>query len=124
MFEVFQRLGLHSHDQVDAELVLDHEQRSKGRLRASTSEGMEVRVFIERGKPLQVGEYLRTHCGKTLRVCGAQEPGHYSQLRRLAKIFKSLLSLGKPTRENASGRALVKNYSRPCFRRITGSVGT
>ncbi len=94
MFEVFQRLGLHSHDQVDAELVLDHEQRSKGRLRASTSEGMEVRVFIERGKPLQVGEYLRTHCGKTLRVCGAQEPVITASCEDWLRFSKACYHLG------------------------------
>ncbi|BFM08022.1 urease accessory protein UreE [Halioxenophilus aromaticivorans] len=74
MFEVYQRLGTHCHEPVDAEVVLDHEQRTKGRLKTITADGQEVRIFLERGKPLLVGEYLRTHCGKTLRVAGATEP--------------------------------------------------
>ena len=74
MLEVYERLGTHCHDPVYAELVLNHEQRDKGRLRTLTADGLEVRIFLDRGKPLQVGEFLRTHCGKTLQVCGAMEP--------------------------------------------------
>jgi len=74
MLEVYERLGTHCHDPVFAEIVLDHEQRDKGRLRTLTADGLEVRIFLERGKPLLVGEYLRTHCGKTLQVAGAVEP--------------------------------------------------
>ena len=74
MLEVYERLGTHCHEPVDAELVLDHLQRDKGRLRTLTADGLEVRIFLDRGKPLQVGEFLRTHCGKTLQVCGAMEP--------------------------------------------------
>lgn len=73
MLEVYERLGNHCHDAVFAELVLNHEQRDKGRLRALTADGQEVRIFLERGKPLQVGEFLRTHCGKTLQISGAVE---------------------------------------------------
>ncbi len=74
MLEVYERLGTHCHESIDAQLVLNHEQRDKGRLRTLTADGLEVRIFLERGKPLQVGEFLRTHCGKTLQVCGAKEP--------------------------------------------------
>jgi urease accessory protein len=73
MLEVYERLGTHCHDAVDARIVLSHAQRDKGRLKISADNGREVRIFLDRGKPLQVGEYLRTQCGKTLQVEGAIE---------------------------------------------------
>jgi len=74
MLEVYERLGHHCHDHPMGTLILTHEQRDKGRLRAITAEGVEVRIFLDRGKPLQVGEFLRTACGRTLKIEGAVEP--------------------------------------------------
>jgi urease accessory protein len=71
--EIFQRLGTNSAAMVDSHLVLNHDQRDRGRLRAETSEGVEVRIFLERGSPLQIGEVLRSECGKHLVVEGAYE---------------------------------------------------
>jgi urease accessory protein len=72
--EVYERLGTTSQQPIDAWVVLDHDQREKGRLLTQTSNGDEVRIFLERGNPLQVGELLRTSCGKHLQVEGAIEP--------------------------------------------------
>ena len=74
MIEIYERLGTGLDQTIDAHLILDHLQRDKGRLRTVTSDGMEARLFLTRGKPLQVGELLRSQCGKTLRVEGAEEP--------------------------------------------------
>ena len=71
--EVFERLGTHYHATVDARVVLSHEQRDKGRLKVTSSDGAEVRIFLERGSPLQVGEFLRTRCGKHVLIEGAYE---------------------------------------------------
>lgn len=73
MLEVTERIGLHCHDTVDATVVLTHEQRDRGRLKLVSKAGEEVRVFLERGKPLLVGEYLKTNCGKVVQVEGAVE---------------------------------------------------
>jgi len=73
MLEVFERLGLHCHDPVAETVTLNHDQRNKGRIKAVSLSGVEVRIFLERGKPLLVGEYLRTECGKTVQVEGAVE---------------------------------------------------
>lgn len=73
MLEIFERLGMHCHQGVDAHVVLDHSQRDKGRLRTVASDGTELRLFLDRGQPLQVGEFLKTTCGKTIRVEGAIE---------------------------------------------------
>ncbi|MBU3068962.1 urease accessory protein UreE [Aestuariicella sp. G3-2] len=72
--DVYQRLGLDSGLQSDEVIVLTQEQRDKGRLKAISDSGTEVRVFLERGKPLQVGEILKTECGKHIQVQGAVEP--------------------------------------------------
>jgi urease accessory protein len=74
MLEIYERLGGEVGGGVDAHLVLDHEQRDKGRLRAVSTEGDEVRLFLDRGRPLQVGEILRSRCGKRVLVEGAVEP--------------------------------------------------
>lgn len=74
MLEVYERLGLHCHEPVDEYVVLEHDQRDKGRLRLVSEAGTEVRLFLERGKPLLVGEYLKSNCGKIVQVKGAVEP--------------------------------------------------
>src|SRR5690606_38091685 len=51
----------------------NHDQRSRGRLRTHTSDGREVQIFLERGAPLQIGEVLRSECGRHLVVAGASE---------------------------------------------------
>ena len=73
MLEIYERLGLHCHDPVDESVVLEHDQRDKGRLRLISEAGTEVRLFLERGKPLLVGEYLKSNCGKIVQVKGAVE---------------------------------------------------
>lgn len=73
MLEVFERLGTHCHEEADQIVVLTHEQRDKGRLKLTSESGEEVRVFLERGKPLLVGEYLKSTCGSYIRVEGAVE---------------------------------------------------
>src|SRR5688500_11189467 len=73
MLEVYERLGPHYKTEIDSRVVLSHEQRDRGRLRTTTSDGDEVRIFLERGTPLLVGECLRTQCGKHLLIEGAFE---------------------------------------------------
>jgi urease accessory protein len=71
--QVFERLGTACNAPADSHIVLSHDQRDRGRLRAHTNDGVEVRIFLERGSPLLVGEVLRTECGKHLVVEGAYE---------------------------------------------------
>lgn len=73
MLEIYERLGTQCDAAVDAVVVLDHEQRDRGRLLLTSEGGEEVRVFLERGKPLQVGEYLKSQCGRHVKVEGAKE---------------------------------------------------
>lgn len=74
MLEVYERLGTHCHEEVAEIVTLDSDQRDRGRLRLEAESGVEVRVFLERGKPLLVGEYLKSECGKIIQVQGAVEP--------------------------------------------------
>lgn len=73
MLEVFERLGTHCHEEVSAVVELTHEQRERGRLKLTSLEGEEVRLFLERGKPLLVGEYLRADAGAIVQIKGATE---------------------------------------------------
>ncbi|MCA0899569.1 urease accessory protein UreE [Microbulbifer agarilyticus] len=72
--DVYRRLGIRNDASATEQVVLDHLQRDRGRLRATTLGGHEVRVFLERGKPLLVGEILQSECGKNIQVVGADEP--------------------------------------------------
>jgi len=71
--EIYQRLE-HSYSyQIDDHIVLDHDVREKGRFKVESISGQEIRVFLERGKTLLVGECLKTECGKIIEVRGAEE---------------------------------------------------
>jgi urease accessory protein len=70
-FEVSQRLD-HTHDS-DDKVILEHDVRAKGRFKVISENGIEVRVFLERGKTLLIGECLKTECGKIIKVLGAEE---------------------------------------------------
>ncbi|MEX0740364.1 MAG: urease accessory protein UreE [Pseudohongiella sp.] len=74
MLEVHERLGTQCKAPVDVRVILTHEQRDRGRMRIFSTEGEEVRLFLARGTPLQVGEYLRSQCGRLVLVEGAIEP--------------------------------------------------
>ncbi len=73
MYEVYERIGMETAIAVDEQLPLDHLLREKGRFKTETASGIETRVFLERGNTLQIGEVLKTQCGKTIQVTGAQE---------------------------------------------------
>lgn len=73
MLEVFERLAAAPADKIHDSVPLDHLQRERGRFKAATRSGEEVRVFLERGQTLKVGELLKTRCGKYLLVAGAEE---------------------------------------------------
>ncbi|KZY30606.1 urease accessory protein UreE [Oleiphilus sp. HI0081] len=73
MLEVYERLGTHCHEEVSEVVKLDSDQRDRGRLKLTSENGVDVRVFLERGKPLLVGEYLKSECGKIIQVQGAVE---------------------------------------------------
>jgi len=73
MLEVHHRLGLDANKKADATIVLDHQQRERGRLLLSSTDGEEVRLYLKRGQPLLVGELLQAQCGKLIKVAGAAE---------------------------------------------------
>ena len=74
MLEIVQRLTPGVVGAIDGQLILDHSQREKGRFKTESSNGEEVRVFLDRGNTLSIGEVLRSKCGKNLTVIGAVEP--------------------------------------------------
>ncbi|MFV8816509.1 urease accessory protein UreE [Haliea sp. E17] len=73
MYEIYERLTAVPSEKIRGDIVLDHLQRERGRFRAWTSGGEEVRVFLERGQTLRVGEILRAACGACFVVAGAEE---------------------------------------------------
>lgn len=73
MLEIYERLGTHCHEEVYTHVALTHEQRDRGRLKLEGKNGEEIRVFLERGKPLMIGEYLKSACGKYVVIEGIPE---------------------------------------------------
>ena len=71
-YEVYERIA-HTHDPIDDKVVLDSDIREKGRFKSISEQGIEVRVFLERGKTLAIGEVLKTECGKLITIVGAKE---------------------------------------------------
>ena len=71
--DIYQRLFDGETAAIDDSITLDHIQREKGRFKVLSDSGMEVGVFLERGHVIQLGEVLRSNCGKNIKVLGAIE---------------------------------------------------
>jgi urease accessory protein len=72
MLQVYQRMD-HTHQAIDDSITLDYDSRQKARLKTLTDSGAQVAIFLERGHPLQLGEVLKSECGKLIEVKGALE---------------------------------------------------
>lgn len=72
MLEIKTNLG-QSKLQADDVLTLPYELRQRGRLKAITDKGVEVGLFLERGKVLSDGMLLKSECGRLIRVRAQDE---------------------------------------------------
>lgn len=71
--EVYERMPPGYRGEINDSLELELEQRVKGRFKAASSGGREVRVFLERGTPLAIDSVLRSTCGLAITVRGVDE---------------------------------------------------
>ncbi|PCJ42264.1 MAG: urease accessory protein UreE [Moraxellaceae bacterium] len=94
MWEVYERITAEMADRIDDQLILDHLQREKGRFKAQATSGAEVRVFLERGHTLLIGEVLRSNCGKNLSVIGAVEEVTIARTDDWGQFSKACYHLG------------------------------
>jgi urease accessory protein len=90
--EVYERLG-HTHH-IDDQIILDHDYREKGRFKIRSKNGLEVRVFLDRGKALLVGEYLKSECGKIFEIIGAKEEVSDASCNDWEQFSKACYHLG------------------------------
>lgn len=58
----------HHHGEVTGTLVLPFALRQKGRFKATSTQGVEVGVFLPRGDLIRSGDYLISECGQTFKV--------------------------------------------------------
>ncbi len=91
-YEVYTRLD-HGHH-IEDSVVLEHDVRVKGRFKVTSQKGVEVRVFLERGKTLRVGEVLKTQCGKEIQVVGAKETVAHATCDNWETFSKACYHLG------------------------------
>ncbi|GAA0224008.1 urease accessory protein UreE [Marinomonas primoryensis] len=94
MLDIYERLGTHCHDPVHTTVTLTHEQRDRGRLKLVGDNNEDVRVFLERGKPLLVGEFLKSECGKIVQVNGAVEDVAHASCEDWEAFSKACYHLG------------------------------
>lgn len=75
MIEVVEKVHMHSDTtpEVNHTIILDYDQRTKGRLRTVTVNGVDAGLFLERGKVLRNGDLLATKDGELVAVQAANE---------------------------------------------------
>ncbi|MGP4845603.1 urease accessory protein UreE [Marinobacter sp. 1Y8] len=74
MLELTQRMGQVESAEIFDSLTLPYELRIRGRLRATTDNGTEVGLFLDRGPVLREGECLQAESGEIIRIRAADEP--------------------------------------------------
>ncbi len=95
MYVIHQRLAAVPSEKIHDQIVLDHLQRERGRFRAHTlRDGAEVRVFLERGQTLRVGEFLRAECGTCFAIAGAEEEVTYAECDDWTLFSRACYHLG------------------------------
>ncbi|TBR42484.1 urease accessory protein UreE [Marinomonas agarivorans] len=94
MIDIYERLGTDCEQKIYSTVVLTHEQRERGRLKLVSESGEEVRVFLDRGQPLQVGECLKAECGRIIQVIGALESVTYASCDDWDNFAKACYHLG------------------------------
>lgn len=94
MLEVYERLGTQSRADIDDVVVLTSDQRERGRLKLTSVTGQEVRVFLDRGKTLLVGELLKATNGQHVLVQGALEDVCMAHCRDWQTFARACYHLG------------------------------
>ncbi|MFC3286290.1 urease accessory protein UreE [Litchfieldella rifensis] len=74
MLKLIERLDATADAIPDDTLTLPYELRIRGRLKARSDHGRELRLFLDRGPVLRDGALLRAESGETVRVIAADEP--------------------------------------------------
>ena len=92
--EIYERLPAGSVEVADERVVLDHLQRERGRIRANSESGLELRIFLDRGKTLEPGEILRSQCGLHVEVAPAEEPVLRAEARDWETFARACYHLG------------------------------
>ena len=80
--------------QPDEVIALDHLQREKGRFKITAQSGNEVRVFLERGNTLKMGQLLKSQCGKIIQVDYAAEPVMRATAKNWPDFVRACYHLG------------------------------
>lgn len=74
MLELTQRMGRVESSEVFDSLTLPYELRMRGRLRATTDNGTDVGLFLDRGPVLRADDCLQAESGEIIRIRAADEP--------------------------------------------------
>ena len=75
-------------------VTLDYDSRQKARIKTVTDAGLPAGIFLERGKPLQIGEVLQSDCGRLIVVKGALEAVVTAQCDDWLTFAKACYHLG------------------------------
>lgn len=94
MVDIYKRVGQQADASPDMKVILTHSQRERGRMRVFSTDGHELCLFLKRGAPLEVGEYLRSECGRHILVEGAVEEVTVARCDDWATFVRACYHLG------------------------------
>ncbi len=94
MLEIYERLPSALELDVCGEIELCHIQREKGRFKTTTLTGETVRIFLERGKILNVGDALISRCGRIFLVTAKKEDVVRASTENWSQFSKACYHLG------------------------------
>lgn len=92
--EVYELMPADYSGPTDDSIVLDHEQRAKGRLKVTSEGGSEVRMFLDRGNMLVIGSMLHSRCNRIIEVKGAEEEVALARASDWLSFSKACYHLG------------------------------
>ncbi|RKR07562.1 urease accessory protein [Kushneria sinocarnis] len=94
MYKAIERLNREALAHAPVLDTLTHEQRSRGRLRATSDDGHDVGLFLERGPVLRDGDGVRLEGGEVLLIRAAAEPVATARIEGALALARLCYHLG------------------------------
>ncbi len=92
--EVTERIDKDVAPEAGDKVFLTFDQRRKYRLKTVSEQGNEVRIFLQRDKPMQIGDVLRSETGQVFLVQPVNEPVVIARTEDWQSISKICYHLG------------------------------
>ena len=94
MLDIYEFLPSNALLSISGKVFLNHLQREKARFKAVSDEGEDLRVFLDRGKVLGIGDILQSTCGKNFLIAAAEEDVLFARSDHWLTFAKACYHLG------------------------------